>query len=158
MEEEEDEEDDDDVDEEEEDDDEADDVALGCKPSSLALVKASTSSLFSRNFLVLMPYDSSSFLISPARMPLMSGKVEAHNRNDVPRVKDGTTKDRTIRRLELRNACIIIAKQSLDLLVLLIVDTIFVDGGGGGSSSLCCLLFCFYASRSSRRSHSQSNL
>ena len=47
------------------------------RPSLRAFTRASTSSVFSKNVLVLIPIDSSSFLIAPARMALISSFTAA---------------------------------------------------------------------------------
>ena len=109
-----------------EDEEEVDvEEAFGFSPSFRAFSRAFTSSLFSRKLFVLMPYDSSSFLISPARIVEISGSVEAHSREPTPRVMVGTTKDRT-RRLEVikvyitrkRNTCDLEADDTMVVLLL----------------------------------------
>jgi len=51
-------------------------VEIGFFPSERALSKASTSSFFSKNDLVLIPYNSSSFFSSIIRMVPISGRSE----------------------------------------------------------------------------------
>jgi len=51
---------------------EGDAVDTGVLPSFLAFTKAFTNSLFSKNVFVDIPYDSSSCLMAPARMDLIS--------------------------------------------------------------------------------------
>ena len=65
------------VDDDEDDDDDDDDgeeEEMGVLPSARACVTASTNSLFSKNALVLIPYDSSSFFNSPILMVAISGR------------------------------------------------------------------------------------
>ena len=64
---------DDDDDEEEEEEVEVEE-GMGVLPSARACVTASTNSLFSKNALVLIPYDSSSFFNSPILIVEISGR------------------------------------------------------------------------------------
>lgn len=125
----------DDVDDADDDDEEAEE-SLGFSPSLRACSSAPTSSLFSRKLFVLMPYDSNSFLISPARMVGMSGSVEAHRRDRATPLAGGTTKDLTSRRrLEASNESMAKRRNRWDLLGLNGTIVVSTAGPVGG----CCV-------------------